>query len=979
MHIHCNAESRVESMDEDGGEPHDGLHAYLNRVRWKFYTNFLSKCMFIYPFNIRPYNEKGSSDISVGTSTLISQEEYLKLADNFQEIYINAVRRIQSRLDRKALGLNVDALSLSDGTSSENKDKGRNDMKLYIKTTMKWQSICDIQTKVPGDVPDCNGAAKCGAFLRLKFVLKIFMEYFLEQMVYRHDDDDDGPSRSSSSEKAIYVDLFAECLSEYDAVSLLNDFEHIKQHRAGTDELRNCILSGTSAMCCSEFLGRCRRSETMATHDNDDQLRMVKQYLDSLDEKQRVLIEWTSKIHMYFNHKIDEETDALCPNSSSRNITNKFVNEMPTDSISIRGETKMDKLHVILLQCDMPRSDCVELHLLLRDEQFDTDAMIEDLQTRAESNLFQMLTYNELAAKRTLYHLTKLNVFRFGFCRFTHWMHFEGKSDHITSPKYSNLKEEIIQNQVHPISAVKFHRIVTKAIILWQSNKARSLRARDGGLDNGKYEVVARSPLSVSHIVVLLMYCNHTELQNDYKRIGCREMVDIQSFEDPEFSELKKRNMEIAWWHRLITESVLFWGSRARPHHTFYTGLNVPLLFDTFSPNFFSIFSTTVSRGVAYRFSDAKGVILKMVPSAGSWDQFFDVEWISAFDDVLSFASNGILTRNEKYIRAFSLFSSVFRGHFVTVTANTNELDIALSCNLLLVMISRNMMQNGDVRNVWTDSQITPYADQLFNHMMDKFSNGPQKYIIKSEYLYLSDELRHQLLRFDDEDNTLLSPFLMSLSCVLEDFVVMKEYQWIFSDEVLSKFKALKAGQTMYSNGLYSFSGSDGGTVWFQMCVVRQTTGSQYVGFGIVIRRSSYSSIDGLFSVRIDAVNWYRNDYRFYDLRDTEIIFAFDDELLGQISMNNLTIRFAVTMTDAEIKHASPLQVTGANIAKMNEVVFLDCYEEAVSIYNITDINKPASCISEISNVSGHSSIVFNELRGANLREGTPSSILMFD
>ena len=580
------------------------------------------------------------------TKQLLSRDEYKELIDRYHEICDNGFRRAQSLQHSRVLGVNSDSMAHSTMTPMKRETKKMKNSKLYTATSAKWQNVqseCfEMDEYDDGDAfraivqseseeSKSNGTGKSAEFLRLKFVLNLFKNHFLEQMVYRNDDDD-GPS---SSEKAIYVDLFAECLSEYDAVALFNDFALIKRHRVGAEELRDCKVSGPLSVCCGGLVRECRESEDENVRKitmNDDRLEFLKEYLNSLDDKQCSLIEWTSKIHMFINHQIDGDDETLRHDASSGKVISKFVNEMPSDLISMRGDTKMDHLVPILEKCDLSSPECMALHLLLNNEYFDTDAMEEDLQTPADSNLFPMLTGNEITAKKVLYHLQRLSVFRFGFCRFTHWKHFDGNHEYIASPKYANLKQECIQNQLHPISLGTFNRIASKARTLRQTKKALSLKARHGGLDNDKYEVAPDSLLSVSHIVVLLMYCNHTDLQNDYKKKGCREMVDIQSFEDTEFTALKSRNTEIAWWYRLITESVLFWGNRARPHHTFYTGLNIPLLFDTFSPNFFSIFSTTVSRGVAYRFADAKGVILQMVPSVGSWDQFLNVEWLSDFD-----------------------------------------------------------------------------------------------------------------------------------------------------------------------------------------------------------------------------------------------------------------------------------------------------------------------------------------------------------
>merc|ERR550525_117079 len=214
--------------------------------------------------------------------------------------------------------------------------------------------------------------------------------------------------------------------------------------------------------------------------------------------------------------------------------------------------------------------------------------------------------------------------------------------------------------------------------MLLQSIKGRTLRASDDGLDNERYEVPSECPLSVSHIIVLLMYCNNTKLQYEYKKMGCRERDSKQTL-----NELKGWNREIAHWHRLLIEVVYFWGDRVSPNQVFYTGLNIMPSFNTFSPEFNCPFSTTISLDVAKRFSgeDQEGVILKLMAAPGSTDRYFDVEWISSFFDEkerlfvkaqrliisdIRYFDGDHLLRNDHYLTAFRLFSSLFCGHFIS-------------------------------------------------------------------------------------------------------------------------------------------------------------------------------------------------------------------------------------------------------------------------------------------------------------------------
>merc|ERR1712130_553921 len=177
------------------------------------------------------------------------------------------------------------------------------------------------------------------------------------------------------------------------------------------------------------------------------------------------------------------------------------------------------------------------------------------------------------------------------------------------------------------------------------------------------------------------MYTDLDKLQNEYKKKGCRESSEIHSYADLAFIELKDNHRQISWWYKLLVECVTFWGTDASPQCTYYTGLNCPLVFDSLSPNFLSPFSTTTSLSVAYKFSKGKGLILEMRQSIGGDDTCLDVEWVSAFPeeqervfikalqlqivDIKTFDDEKEMVSNEKVVRSFALFCTLFQGRFI--------------------------------------------------------------------------------------------------------------------------------------------------------------------------------------------------------------------------------------------------------------------------------------------------------------------------
>ena len=408
------------------------------------------------------------------------------------------------------------------------------------------------------------------------------------------------------------------------------------------------------------------------------------------------------------------------------------------------------------------------------------------------------------------------------------------------------------------------------------------------------------------------MYCNFTELQNEYKKIGCRESTDVQSVRDQSFLDLKEMSREIARWYRLITESVLFWGNAVSENDVFYTGLDCKMAFDNMAPEWFCPFSTTVSDSVALNFATEQGIILEMKPSTGSMDRYFDCEWLSGYPeeverlfvraddlqitDIQTFDfQQGLWTSNKQYIECLSLFSSLFSGQFVSKQLETIKGNVEWD-NTLLSIFSRYQRDDsidGALDDI-EDIEISLYIEQLSHNLMQKFAEKSENYdhfVIKSQILLLPKRLQLHLLLFDG-DKMRISPFLKSLSCSLNNVVLMKEYIWNIADEEMDELKAMIAGHDMWSDERV-FVGMDSETVRFRMGMIRETSESKFAVFGIQIDSNPYWRIGGRFSVSVDEVDWERNGVTFYpDGSGYYGSFAFADELIDDAM--SLTIKLAI-------------------------------------------------------------------------------------
>ena len=324
---------------------------------------------------------------------------------------------------------------------------------------------------------------------------------------------------------------------------------------------------------------------------------------------------------------------------------------------------------------------------------------------------------------------------------------------------------------------------------------------------------------------------------------------------------------------------------------------------------------------VANRFCGSDGLILKLQPVPGSWDCHFDVEWLSDFahekERLFVFATSmkivdiqyfvgQKLKKNSRYLTALSLFSSLFRGQFISpvLRVRKNQKCWRVLLDLILVHKENNGIECGG--GVSSEIQIPLYLQQLFYQILDNFRKDQElKLLIKSEYELLDQSLRNELLLFPDhnsDDNEhigfTLSPLMQTL-CSNDQIVMMQEYIWVIHGDQLEELQRAEGTYRM-SSEMYYFNSSNADRVSFQFEMIRKTGGLQFAGFGIQIRNTP-QRVDGVMAVNIDEVQWNMNDIQFFDkCYRFEGRIAFEDKLIDTVGM--MTVKVALNMSGSQQK-----------------------------------------------------------------------------
>ncbi len=267
-------------------------------------------------------------------------------------------------------------------------------------------------------------------------------------------------------------------------------------------------------------------------------------------------------------------------------------------------------------------------------EQFDTDGLRDDLQDHSESNVVLLFGDKEtrngkglewVLRKRMFEDAQRDNLYSSGF-RYFYWKHYEFREeewdvlytqpngqplvegnegyklcDFYVAPKWSNLKEEAINNDTLSFSRSQFEDLVEKAtakLLSWsKDSKARELGAQSAWLEQYSFcekafGIKRGAPIKVEHIVALLMYTDFTE----HSRLFSASFRKSSPYEA--VSDLVARHRQYHHWGKLLRELVEAYGEEMGKRNDigiFYHGVSAAMIFDSTTIRLRGPVSTTAS------------------------------------------------------------------------------------------------------------------------------------------------------------------------------------------------------------------------------------------------------------------------------------------------------------------------------------------------------------------------------------------------
>eukprot|EP01083_Nonionella_stella_P277251 942521_1 len=398
---------------------------------------------------------------------------------------------------------------------------------------------------------------------------------------------------------------------------LLNDFHHILDEHATSNRdletvqkyIQNTASCGTCVLkkgqnTCNIIVRHLRDT----TKEQNNRAVTTRCFFGYIDGKEIVTQQILDTIHSFIYHSFDtlrftaqeqEQIDALCARRNSINDVSCMNADAIKKAQQIIGKKK--KMMGLICKYDPYKSNTKFM------SNVNDDIDTEEKCAAWVSHLSPLLDGRSHSAS------TLMSVYSFGkqFIydkdEFTQTFHL------LIKPIYKHFKDELLNNQIHRVSISNYNDTYEKALIAFDTDKAKRLK------------------LSMNHLLSIIFYTDYSVLCERFSQTYRRKTPHEK------WSHVAQRHSQYYHWGLLLKESVESFGKVAkgnthklRKKNTFYHGLNQELAFTTFVAQFYGPTSFTNQLGVAQSFAKGRGMILSLQPHRKYPSVYFDCKWLSA-------------------------------------------------------------------------------------------------------------------------------------------------------------------------------------------------------------------------------------------------------------------------------------------------------------------------------------------------------------
>ena len=201
--------------------------------------------------------------------------------------------------------------------------------------------------------------------------------------------------------------------------------------------------------------------------------------------------------------------------------------------------------------------------------------------------------------------------------KFKYWKSDYGEGSFVCA-KYSNLKDEILNNKIYNLQSNQFIISLHKVNKYFHSKKVKQMTCC---FDWGIYDIEAGDIISLSHLLSICIYCDWSNLCTKFR----------ETFRKHKLYETKqsviKRNKEFANMAKLINETIECYGRDDHDPDTFFCGMSLMVL-PQFDMDLHCPTSTSKTLEISEMFSGDNGIIIQFNSYNNST---FCTSWLSNY------------------------------------------------------------------------------------------------------------------------------------------------------------------------------------------------------------------------------------------------------------------------------------------------------------------------------------------------------------
>eukprot|EP01084_Bolivina_argentea_P226122 382001_1 len=458
------------------------------------------------------------------------------------------------------------------------------------------------------------------------------------------------------------------------------------------------------------------------TNQTRNKTKIDNKYVDTEFRRANELISNTTQITKRFARFSTQKNNKFVIKPLDEQIENAFLDELVEYLFECLGNTF---------------SQIQTFYDLIISEEYDTESTEFDIDINY-GNIWNLIPNNQFIKNvKHFYHDAQIASSSFSIgLRFYYWRFYStlketpynedkhnwNKNDHsghtvcnlYIKPKYTTFKEEISNYKY--ISCIEYKKNVCMKVNKYlQTNIVKSTIASSHWsvpyLEH--YCIDEEAPLKFEHLLVLVFYCDYTDLSTDFSS-SFRKMKKFETL-----NQIKKRNGEYYYFSKYLRECVEVygqcsgWDDNGDLRGPFFSGISMVMNMPSFNIRLCAPTSTSIQIEVAIKFSTTDGMIIEFdTPNNSPQHKYlkaFNVSWISRYK-----------SEDERLF-----FGGFYFTKIVSVRIRSSNENFEKFMHALYYLDT--MVTGGKQKHIEADKHDILVIKHLFHNVLNRYSKVTEK------------------------------------------------------------------------------------------------------------------------------------------------------------------------------------------------------------------------------------------------------------